>query len=133
MNRRLAHLVIALLVLVTGVTACGGGSDQSDGYQSAASGLCEASAGVDDGDIEGAESQFYDAVHQPLHDLAAEVSEVDRVIAARLLEAKEAVESGFDGEPAGLGGALRSLVSAVDESLTAIGHDLLPCASDNSD
>jgi hypothetical protein len=130
MNRRLAQLVIALLALVTGVTACGGGSDRSDGYRSAASGLCEASAGVDDGDIEGAESRFYDTVHQPLHDLAAEVSEVDRVIAARLLEAKEAVESRFDTDPAGLGEALRSLESAVDESLTAIGHDLLPCTSD---
>lgn len=130
MNRRLAHFVIALLVLVTGVTACGWGSDQSDGYQSAASGLCEASAEVDDGDIEGAESQFYDTVHQPLHDLAAEVSEVDRVIAARLLEAKEAVESRFETDSAGLGEAFRSLVSAVNESLTAIGHDSPPCTAD---
>jgi len=123
--------MIAMLVFAAGVTACGGGSDQSDGYQSAASGLCEASTGVDYGDIEGAESQFYDTVHQPLHDLAAEVSEVDRVIAARLLEAKEAVESGFDTDPAGLGEELRSLISAVDESLIAIGDDPPPCASED--
>lgn len=130
MSRRPAHSMIATFVLVTGVTACGGESNPSDGYQSAASGLCEATDMVDDGDIEGAESWFYDTVHQPLHDLAAEVSEVDRVTAARLLEAKEAVESGFDGETAGLGDALRSLVSTVDESLTAIGHDPPPCKSD---
>jgi hypothetical protein len=130
MIRRPAHSMIATLVLVTGVTACNGGSDRSDGYQSAASGLCEASARGEEGDIEGAEAQFYNTVHQPLHDLAAEVSEVDRVIAARLLEAKEAVESGFETDPAGLGEALRSLISAVDESLTAIGHDPQPCTAD---
>lgn len=130
MIRRSAHSMIAMVVVVAGVTACSGGSDRSDGYQSAASGLCEATTRAEEGDIEGAEARFYDTVHQSLHDLAAEVSEVDRVTAARLLEAKEAVESGFDNEPAGLGETLRSLISAVDESLTAIGHDPPPCASD---
>jgi len=80
------------------------------------------------GDIDAAGDEFYDTAHQPLHDLAAEVAEVDREVAARLLEAKEAVESDLDTRPSGLGESFQVLVSATNEALTATGHSPMPCA-----
>ncbi|MGH8914904.1 MAG: hypothetical protein ACRDZM_10360 [Acidimicrobiia bacterium] len=70
---------------------------------------------------------FYDLVHQPLHDLAAETTETDRSVAARLLEAKEAVESDFDTQ-SDLIEDIRALIAATDNALAATGHDPLPCA-----
>lgn len=118
-----------LIAVASTATACGGGSTSDDPYRFAASGLCEASARAAEGDFDGAEDEFYDTVHQPLHELAAELSGVDREIAARLLEAKEAVESGLDGSGSGLGDAFGVLVAATDEALTATGYDPISCTS----
>ncbi|MGH8872993.1 MAG: hypothetical protein ACRDWS_13585 [Acidimicrobiia bacterium] len=124
-TRRMGTTLIALVITTA---ACGGGSNPTDAYQTAASGLCEASSKAEMGDVDGAGEEFYDTAHQPLHDLAAEVTEVDRGIAARLLEAKEAVESGLDTRQSGLGEYFQALVAAADEALTATGHNPMPCA-----
>ncbi|MGH2698818.1 MAG: hypothetical protein ACRDJL_06420 [Actinomycetota bacterium] len=57
--------------------------------------LCEAqeAAGRDFGQ---ARMVFFDRAHNPLHDIAAAVGEIDRSSAARLLEAKQAVEADFE-------------------------------------
>lgn len=130
--RSFARMGVAVLVVLSSVTACSGRSTQGDPYPLAAKGLCAAAASAVAGDVAGAESHFYDTAHQPLHDLAAEVSEIDRVLAARLLEAKEAVESGLEEDQVEMGDAFRSLIGAVNESLTAAGHDPTPCGSDES-
>jgi hypothetical protein len=109
------------------LTGCGG-SDGDDPYRSVASGLCEAAMKAEAGDTAGAEEVFYDIVHQPLHDLAAATSEVDRALAARLLEAKEAVESGLDTDQADVGEVFQALVAAAGEALVTTGHDGVPCA-----
>jgi hypothetical protein len=115
---------IALIFLA----GCGSGSDEP--YLAAGSGLCDAAMKVETGDAAGAETVFYDTVHQPLHDLAAEVSEVDRAAAARLLEAKEAVESDLDTDPPEADAdAWQTLVAATEEALVVIGHDRLSCAT----
>jgi len=119
---------IAVVALVSSTTACRGESNPDDPYLLAASGLCEASMRADMGDLDGAGVEFYDTAHQPLHDLAAEVSDVDRAVAARLLEAKEAVEYGLDGDQSELGDAFQSLVSAADQALSATGHSPMPCS-----
>jgi hypothetical protein len=90
--------------------------------------LCEASTKADKGDVDGAGKEFYDTAHQPLHDLAAEVSDVDRAVAARLLEAKEAVESSLEGDQSELGDSFHSLIAAADQALTATGHSQTPCS-----
>jgi hypothetical protein len=118
---------IALLFLA----GCGSGGD--DPYLAAGSGLCEAAMKAEIGDAAGAETVFYDTVHQPLHDLAAEVSEANRAVAARLLEAKEAVESALDTGQPDTADAWQTLVVATDEALVATGHDRLSCAMSGTD
>lgn len=84
---------------------------------------------IERGEVDLAREEFHDTVHQPLHDLAAETSDVDRTVAAALLEAKESIESGFasDDGPM-LKATIDELVVAVDEALRATGHRSLPCA-----
>lgn len=108
------------------MTGCGG-SGGDDPYRSVGPGLCEAAMKAEAGDMAGAEEVFYDIVHQALHDLAAATSEVDRELAARLLEAKESVESGLDTDQADIGDVFQALVAAAGEALVTTGHDGLPC------
>ena len=126
---RMATILIAAM---SSAAACGGDSNPNDPYQSAALGLCEASMKAETNDVDAAGVEFYDTAHQPLHDLAAEVAEVDRALAARLLEAKEAVESGLDTRETELGESFHALVAAADEALTATGHRPMPCATGQS-
>ena len=122
-------LSAGLMLLV--VAGCGSGVD--DPYLAAGTGLCEAAMKAEGGDAAGAGTVFYDTVHQPLHDLAAEVSEVDRAVPARLLEAKEAVESALDTAQPDPADAWQTLLAATDEALVATGHDRLSCAMSGTD
>jgi hypothetical protein len=94
--------------------------------------LCEASAAAGNGEFELARQIFYDTAHRPLHDLAADTAIVDRVVAGRLLEAKESVEFGLDNEGPSLADSFRTLLGAADEALRAIGHDPVPCPPDGT-
>lgn len=67
-------------------------------YVGAVSGLCKATAVAASQPAE-AERIFRDEVHVPLHELAAEVGVGDRAVAARLLEAKNSVESDLEARP----------------------------------
>lgn len=73
-----------------------GGGNQS--YAGVVTGLCEAAA-VAASQPEDAERIFQDEVHVPLHELAADLGEADRAVAARLLEAKDSVESALEARP----------------------------------
>lgn len=119
---RLLGLVGGLLALVgVGVVVLAvAGDDGSpspaveslDRYGPTHAGLCSARSAARSGDVAAARGAFFDRAHQPLHELAAEATARDRFAAARLLEAKEAVE-------AGLGQAAPSLASDLDRLLTA--------------
>lgn len=122
MTKSTALFAGLMFLVLTGCIESGG----DDPYRSAGSGLCEAAMKAEAGDIAGAEELFYDIVHQPLHDLAAATSEVDRALAGRLLEAKESVESGLDTHQAD-GELFQALVVAADEALVTTGHDGVPC------
>lgn len=65
---------------------------------------------------------FFDEAHDGLHALAAEVTDVDRSIAAELLPAKENVERLLDGDtpPEQLRLALRFLRQASTDAVLAI-------------
>lgn len=66
---------------------------------SVADGLCDARHEVA-ADAGRARTIFYDRVHGGLHTLARELQGRDRAAAARLLEAKEAVEADLTAQPA---------------------------------
>lgn len=117
----------AVVILALSTVGCGGSPGPDDPYASAASGLCDASARAEMGELDMARQAFYDTAHQPLHDLAAEVAEVDRGLAARLLEAKESVESGLESDGSDLAASFHTLVVAADEALRATDHNPMPC------
>lgn len=52
-------------------------------------------------DLEEARDLFYGRVHSPLHEIARAAGEVDRTVAARLLEAKNDVEAAFNRRASG--------------------------------
>lgn len=87
--------------------------------------LCTALDAALVGDVDAARAAFD---HGPLHDLADAAIDVDRATAARLLEAKEAVESDLANmtRPTGdLADDLRTLVDATIAALTATGQPTL--------
>ena len=97
-------------------------------YQAAFLGLCAArsSAGSD---VNSARSTFYDRSHDPLHSIARDLEPVDRALAAQLLEAKEAVESGLRPDPAppSLGSDLDRLVEVTGQALARLSVPVPPC------
>lgn len=74
---------------------------------------------------------FEGDVHQPLHDLAAEVQAVDREVTAALLEAKSAVETvvreDVDAPDALVRDRLEVLADRVRDALTALDRPAPTC------
>lgn len=70
---------------------------------------------------------FFDRAHDPLHDIAAAAGEVDRSSAARLLEAKQAVEADLDRMAPELASDLRTLVVATRDALKALSVSVPGC------
>lgn len=97
-------------------------------YQASLLGLCAARASAD-GDVNSARSTFYDRSHDPLHSIASDLAPVDRVLAARLLEAKEAVESALraDRPPPSLGPDLDRLVEVTGQALARLSLPVPRC------
>jgi hypothetical protein len=98
---RPAPFVAAIAAAVVVLASCGGGNGKPASGEPAEAtgrwgqvhtGLCTAAAAAAEGDRPAAE-RAYDDVHAPLHELAAAVERKDRAAAARLLEAKQRVES----------------------------------------
>lgn len=104
---------IALAVASVAVTACGTSAGAGD---TLGEDLCRA-AGAEDTTM--AVEVFEADVHTPLHELADAVGEVDREVAARLLEAKFAVESAIAGD------APHTLLQDRLETLTDRARDAL--------
>lgn len=119
-------IVVALLATVT-LVGCGGSKadDQVDRpsgrYSSLNLILCEAADAADAGDEAGASGSFEDA-HAALHELAAATEEIDRAVAARLLEAKQAVEAGADDAE-----EYTALLGAVEDAVEVLGGEAGKC------
>ena len=97
----------------------------ADRYAAVLPALCRSMAAGRSGDVTAAVHLFNDTVHGRLHDLAAEAATSDRAAAARLLEAKQAVEHDlgrFPSDPAMLGSTLARLSDATRAALGSIGH-----------
>lgn len=98
-TRRRSTLLLGGAVVViagswVGLAFMDGGDADRSPETDALAGVCETlSASSAGGDARG---PFYDDAHDGLHALAADVTDLDRAVAARLLRAKERVESALD-------------------------------------
>ncbi len=90
-------------------------------YSPAYAGLCSARSAARSGDVAAARGAFFDRAHQPLHELAAGATARDRSAAARLLEAKEAVEAGLAQAAPNLASDLDRLLAATASAVDAVG------------
>lgn len=113
------------------VGACGSGDGSADvttttGKPTDYAGLCEAISEANAGAKETA-VQVFD--HGPLHELAEKVTDQDRSLAARLLEAKEQAESDST-DPAVTADALAqdlvALAALTRDAQAAVGDPVLP-------
>lgn len=97
---RWALVAVAALTILVGCGDGDGGSPPAatvpglpaPQVDDAVKGLCQAREEAG-GDVNGARTTFYDRSHEPLHVVARALEPVDRPLAGRLLEAKEAVEA----------------------------------------
>lgn len=105
-----AKPIVSVLLVLGGITLALGGftflgtEDDHDAaasattasYSKAVAGLCEAQGMLADGAPEAASDAFYDDAHIALHEIADRLATEDRAAGARLLESKQAVESGLE-------------------------------------
>ena len=92
--------IVAVAAAIGAFTGGGGRASNEPSFGPARDGLCQAAEAARTGDTRRARAVFFDRSHQPLHELAAAAQERDRAATARLLEAKERVESGLErGSP----------------------------------
>ena len=130
-------IVVAVPVLIfavgEGLTRFGPSDGPEGAHGGAYEGLCAAHASALSGDLDDAEKSFHDTAHEPLHELSKDAQEQDRAAAARLLEAKELVESGFEhGKPA-IAADVESLLAATREAIGATGEPKpAPCRSEET-
>lgn len=116
--------------------AAAGPSDAEAAYGEMVASLCEARDAAAAQDVATARTIFLDDVHAGLHDLAERLSD-DRAVAARLLEAKQAVEAALEDEEIGsedvpasaeqLAGDLDELTAAVVGGLDALDLEVDGC------
>ncbi|MEA2827963.1 MAG: hypothetical protein QOG43_2402 [Actinomycetota bacterium] len=77
-----------------------------------------------------AQARFFSRSHTTLHLVARALEDVDRPLAARLLEAKQKVEADFSNGASGgqVADDLRPLVTVTADSLDRLAVPLPPCA-----
>ncbi len=91
-------------------------------YGPAYAGLCAARSAAAAGSVPAARQAFFDRAHQPLHELASDAADADRAVAARLLEAKEAVEAGLSQPGPSFVSDLDRLLAATASAAEAVGQ-----------
>jgi len=122
-------------VMAVAVTAFSGADDSPTGgggtgsaFGSARDALCQSADAARQGDARRARAVFFDHAHDPLHELAAAAQERDRGAAARLLEAKQRVETGLEDAGPTLAEDLETLALATGRAMAAAGTtDPGPC------
>ena len=80
--------------------------------------------------LRAAEARFFDRSHETLHLIARALEDVDRPLAARLLEAKQKVEADFSGLASGdrVADDLGRLIGATRAALDRLAVPIPPCA-----
>ena len=130
-------LLLGALMAVVAMAACAGVQPRSevegdDGGIVAA--LCEARDEVVR-DAAEAGAIFLDRAHDGLHELARAVEEIDRPTAARLLEAKQAVEAGLEPQSssASLAEDLEALIASARRALEVTDRPGRGCVQGGTD
>ncbi|MGI9080356.1 MAG: hypothetical protein ACR2GF_06020 [Acidimicrobiales bacterium] len=135
-----AARAIVAATLVLAVSACGGSGGTSPTARSTTStavaaslasgveGLCVARPQVA-GDPAAVRGIFYDRSHDVLHTIARQLEAVDRALAARLLEAMQAVEADVSSQsPAASSAAdLDRLIGVADQGLARLSVPVGTC------
>ncbi|MGH9266115.1 MAG: hypothetical protein ACRD1D_15635 [Acidimicrobiales bacterium] len=126
--------VLVIIAVAAAISAVGGRGDgvsqpaREPSFGPARDGVCRAAEAARHGDPAGAKAAFFDRSHQALHELAALAQERDRAAVARLLEAKERVESGLEKASPTLAGDLDTLAVVTGRAMAAAGGgDPGPC------
>ena len=126
--------VLAIVAIAAAISAATGEGDQASqassppSFELARDGVCQAAEAADHGDATRARSVFFDRSHQPLHELAAAAQERDRAATARLLEAKQRVESGLEKGSTTLSEDLDALAIVTGRAMAVVGsRDPGPC------
>lgn len=124
-DRRLVAAALALAVV--GVLAVLVLDDGAESAPTVLVAVCDVARAARQGDQRAAADLFVDQAHEPLHALASSTADGgDRGAAARLLEAKNAVES---AEPGPTPAAAEELVSATQVALAATAGSSPPACS----
>ncbi|MGH2764498.1 MAG: hypothetical protein ACRDKA_01080 [Actinomycetota bacterium] len=100
MRRTIAFAVLILMGASCSGDQAGAGGGEEARLQLASQGLCDAQVLASEADVRRAADVFDRETHAYLHELAAELQEIDRAAAADLLEAKQRLESAL-ADPAG--------------------------------
>ncbi|MGH2711944.1 MAG: hypothetical protein ACRDH9_12160 [Actinomycetota bacterium] len=143
MTHRFRALTLLPFIPLILLAACGGSPDgQAETRQKADErplqlayeGLCDAAALSEEGDAWGAANEFGSNTHAYLHELAASLSSIDRAAAARLLEAKERLESVIntpdEADPVELTRLLSDMREELGNAAVAAGLDEPSCQGD---
>lgn len=125
---------VAAMLLLPALYACGpevegptAALDEAEALplQLAYQGLCDARTIAEAGDMWGASDIFNSRSHAYLHEVAAKIQAVDREVAARLLEAKQAVEAQLatpdSANPQLVVSSLSTLEAALGDSAEGLG------------
>ncbi|MDP1805867.1 MAG: hypothetical protein Q8K72_11910 [Acidimicrobiales bacterium] len=120
--------IVAVAAAITAFTGGGGRESSEPSFGPARDGVCQAAEAARTGDTRRARAVFFDRSHQPLHELAAAAQERDRAATARLLEAKERVESGLERRSPTLPQDFDALAAVTGRAMAVVGSgDPGPC------
>ena len=132
LRRAAAAVLLGLLV------ACGGSGEDNgqpetiavDGQPVAVASLVDAHAALCEAEAQPgrARALFFDRSHDALHTVARALDDVDRALAAQLLEAKETVESELGASRAARPDDLRRLAEVYRTALGRLAITPAPCA-----
>lgn len=132
-KRGLTALAVGALIVVTVVAVAVLASNRTNDDTTARrrigplpASLCAIRRAAAGGDVAEARRVFADRAHHALHDLAATTGEHDRAGAARLLEAKEAVEGGLAQASPQLVRDLDRLIAATTRASGQAGNATCP-------
>lgn len=142
MTARRSATAVALAMVVVLSAACSGGTtvrsaEKTNGrarlpreFASAVQGLCVARRDARSSPA-ASKASFVDGAHEPLHEIARRLGDVDRTAAASVLRAKQRVEADLStsATSAELAADLDRLVVATGEGLERLGFDAPGCDS----
>lgn len=116
----LGVVVVALLVVVLAVGRSDDGARRRPAVQLTLDGLCASVDAGESGDLDVAHGRFLARAHSGLHDIAAALADSgNRPAAARLLEAKAAVEASLPQRSSSAVADLRQLLEVTQEAVTS--------------